>query len=132
MKDIFTSRKFWTLAIGLAVMFAAFFFPSFKLDEEAAIGLTVIVFSYILGVAVDPGPGGWRGVFGSRKFWAALVGLAVVLLKGFGVTLPAEIPQEAIIYLCVTLGTYIGGVALEGLRQSKPAPALLLPKPKKN
>jgi len=117
MKDIFTSRKFWTLVIGLLVMFAAFFFPNFKLDEEAAIGLTVIVFSYILGVAIDPGPGGWRGVFKSRKFWAAAVGLVVVLLNGFGLTLPVEIPQEAIIYICVTLGTYVAGVALEGQRK---------------
>ena len=61
MKNLFTSRKFWALVIGLVVLVVAQFVPGFKLDENAAVGLAVIVAAYIVGVAVDPGPGGWRG-----------------------------------------------------------------------
>ena len=116
MKDILSSRKFWALIIGLLVLFASFLLPSFKLDEEAAIGLVVIVAAYILGVAIDPGASGWRGVIKSRKFWGAMVGLVVVVLDGIGVKLPDAVPQDTLIYFLVVIGTYISGVALEAKR----------------
>lgn len=116
MKDLLISRKFWALVIGLALLVLLNFFPSFQIDEEAAIGFLVIIASYILGVAVDPGPGGWRGVIASRKFWAAFVGFVVLILNGFGIVLPEALPAETIIWFAALVGTYIGGVALEGYR----------------
>lgn len=113
MKDLLTSRKFWALAIGLIVMLVAQFLPGFALDEEAAVGFVIVIVSYIVGVAIDPGPGGWQGVVQSRKFWAAGIGLLVIILDGFGLGLPAELPQETLVFLCVTIGAYISGVALE-------------------
>jgi hypothetical protein len=113
MSGILTSRKFWALVIGLLLLVAVQFIPSFAVDEELAISFLVIIASYILGVAVDPGPGGWRGVLQSRKFWAALVGFAVLVLNGFGVNLPEGLPAETLIWFAVLIGTFISGVALE-------------------
>jgi len=114
MKGIFTSRKFWALVIGLVLLFIVQLFPSFTLDEELAVGYLVVIAAYILGVAVDPGPGGWRGVFQSRKFWAAVVGVFVMILSGFGVKLPVELSPETLIWFATLIGSYIGGVAIEG------------------
>lgn len=113
MKDLFTSRKFWSLLIALVVLFVGVFSPTFQLDEEQTVGLVIVVVSYMLGVAVDPGPGGWRGVLASRKFWAAGVGLVIIFTDAFGLKLPSEVTPEFLIYICVMVGTYIGGVALE-------------------
>lgn len=113
MKTLLTSRKFWALAVGLAVMVVVQLVPGFSLDEEAAVGLVIVIASYIVGVAVDPGPGGWRGVVQSRKFWAAAVGLAVMVSDGFGVRLPAEVTPDFLVWLAALIGGYISGVALE-------------------
>ena len=113
MKDLLVSRKFWALVLGLIVLIVGVAYPGFQLDEEQTIGLVIIVMTYILGVAVDPGPGGWRGVLQSRKFWAAMVGLLVIFTKAFGLSLPNEITPELLVWVCVTIGTYITGVAWE-------------------
>ena len=81
MKTLLTSRKFWMALIALTALTISAFLPGFELDQERAAGLAVIVVSYIIGVAVDPGPGGWRGVIQSRKFGAALVGLAEIAAR---------------------------------------------------
>ena len=114
MKDLFTSRKFWMTVLALLVIVISVFVPSFSIDQERGAGLAVIVVSYIVGVAVDPGPGGWAGVFRSRKFWAAAVGLTVIFLDGFGVKLPFGITEGQLADIAVVLGAYIAGVALEG------------------
>jgi len=119
MKNLLTSRKFWSLAIALLILLVGVFYPAFQIDEEQTIGLVIIAAMYILGVAVDPGPGGWRGVLASRKFWAAAVGLLIIFTNAFGLKLPNEITPEFMIYVCVIIGTYIGGVALES--KFKPA-----------
>lgn len=130
LKVLLISRKFWTLLIGLAVLVLAEFVPSFNLDQEALAGLFVVVASYMTGVAIDPGPGGWKGVVQSRKFWAAAVGLFLTLLNGFGVQLPAQLSPDFLVWACVALGAYISGVALErkylvmvpGLMPGEPLP----------
>lgn len=54
----------------------------------------------------------------SRKFWAAFVGLAVVVLKGFYPDLPLE--EDQIAGLVYVLIAYIVGTAVEdGLRASQ-------------
>jgi uncharacterized membrane protein len=114
MKTIFTSRKFWAAIIGLVLVIVAAWLPSFNLDREALVGFVVITASYIVGVAVDPGPGGWRGVLQSRKFWAATVGAALIILHASGVKLPFELSADQLTAICVTIGGYIAGVAIEG------------------
>lgn len=111
--SLFTSRKFWAAIFGLFVLLMPRIFPTFHLDVDAAAALVVVVTSYILGVAVDPGVAGWRGVVQSRKFWAALIGFAVIVLDGFNLTLPGGLTPEMLITMAVVLGGYIGGIALE-------------------
>jgi len=51
----------------------------------------------------------------SRKFWAALVGLVLVVLKGFYPDLPLD--EDQIAGLIYVLAAYIAGTAVEdGLR----------------
>ncbi|MFA5836187.1 MAG: hypothetical protein WC837_04440 [Bellilinea sp.] len=114
MKDLFTSRKFWMTVLALLVIIISAFVPSFSIDQERGAGLAVIVVSYVIGVAVDPGPGGWAGVLKSRKFWAAAVGLVVIFLDGFGVKLPLGITEAQLADIAIVLGAFITGVALEG------------------
>jgi hypothetical protein len=120
MKNLLISRKFWAMVLGLAVLIIAQVVPNFKLDTEAGAGLAVVVGSYIVGVAVDPGPGGWRGVVQSRKFYVALFGLAFMVLSGFGVIPPTWVTQDMMVEIAVMIGTLIGGIAIEGVTQPKP------------
>ena len=86
------------------------------MQTEEASGFAIVIVSYVIGVAVDPGPGGWRGVLQSRKFWAAVLGFLVVFLNAFHVELPFELTPEQLITFAVTIGSYIAGVAIEGAR----------------
>jgi hypothetical protein len=101
------------LVIGLIVLLSESIFPNFVLDTELAIGFTIIISSYILSVTIDPGPGGWRGIFLSRKFWGAVVGLVFLFLRGFGVVIPAELSPAVIEWAAVMLGAWIASIGLE-------------------
>lgn len=112
-RNLLTSRRFWTLALALLALAAQALHPSFQMDVEQAAALVIVVVSYMLGVAVDPGEGGWRGVLRSRKFWAALVGFVVIVLDGFGIALPFNLTSEQLMMAAAALGGYIAAVALE-------------------
>ena len=115
---IWQSRKFWGVVLPLVVLAVCQAFPSFHLDTEAATGCIIVIAGYVLSVAVDPGAnaGTLWGVLASRKFWAAAVGLLAMILDGFGLKLPASLPPETIIYLATAVFSYMGGVAIEGVR----------------
>jgi len=115
MKGLLTSRKFWAAVLMVIVVVLSAMVPSFEMDTEHAAGLAVVVVSYLVGVAVDPGPGDWRGVIKSRKFWAATVGFVILFLDGFGIGLPMGLSAEQLVLIAVTIGGYIAGVALEGV-----------------
>ncbi len=113
MQNLLMSRKFWAAVIGLLVIVVSAFLPSFGLDADQAAGYAIIIVAYIVGVAVDPGPGGWKGILQSRKFWAAVVGLIVMVLDSFHILLPLGLSPEQLILIAVTIGGYIAGVAVE-------------------
>ena len=61
----------------------------------------------------------WKLILGSRKFWAAVVGIAFVVIKNYVPNLP--ISEEQMIGLVVIVVGYIFGTALEdGLSSGKP------------
>jgi hypothetical protein len=122
MKDTLTSRKFWAAMFLLLVIVVSSFVPSFHMDADLAAGFAIIIVAYILGVAVDPGPGGWAGVIQSRKFWGASVGLLILILDGFGLVLPYGLTAEQLIMIAVTAGTYITGVAWEKGKTTRTLP----------
>lgn len=113
MKTLLTSRKFWVALLTLLVVVIGAFNPAFDLNVEEAAGLAIIAVAYLVGVAVDPGPGGWRGVILSRKFWAAVIGFALVWFKAFNIVLPFDLTPEQLISIAVVIGGYIAGVAFE-------------------
>jgi hypothetical protein len=53
----------------------------------------------------------WQQLIGSRKFWAALIGLALVIVKAFRPDFPLQ--EEQLTQLVYVLAAYILGVALE-------------------
>ncbi len=116
MKDLLTSRKFWAAIITIIVLIVSSIIPGFDLEADTAAGFVIIMVSYMIGVAVDPGPGGWRGVIQSRKFWGACVGLLILSLDAFHIILPLGLTPEILISIAVAIGGYIAGVAREGPR----------------
>lgn len=120
LKNLVTSRKFWALILGIAVMIIAQFMPNFQLDTEAGAALAVVVCSYIVNVAVDPGPGGWRGVLLSRKFWVAMVGFVFLFLTGFQIIPPSWVTQDMLVEIALMIGALITGFAIES--KTKPVP----------
>jgi hypothetical protein len=113
MTNLFTSRKIWIALLMLIAVLIASFNPAFDLRTEDAAGFAVVAVAYLVGVAVDPGPGGWRGVLQSRKFWAAVLGFLIVFLDAFHIALPFNLTPEILVTIAVTIGGYIAGVALE-------------------
>lgn len=113
MKSLLTSRKFWVAFIMLVLVIVSSLIPTFHMDADQAAGFAVIIVSYLVGVAVDPGQGGWKGVIESRKFWAAVIGFLVLVLDGFGLILPYGLTPEQLVMIAVTCGGYIAGVSLE-------------------
>jgi hypothetical protein len=59
----------------------------------------------------------WLALLKSRKFWAALVGLALVIVKGFDPNFPlSEDMVQNLVYVIVAyiLGTGLSDVRLNG------------------
>ncbi len=105
--------------LGLAVILAGQFLPGFKIDIGAGASLLIVVMSYLYGVSVDPGPGGWKGVIQSRKFWSAVVGFVLVILDGLHLVLPEGLTQEMLVMLSILIGGFIVSAA----KQPPPDPA---------
>ncbi|NPU89964.1 MAG: hypothetical protein HPY87_08830, partial [Fervidobacterium sp.] len=113
MDTLLTSRKFWISVLSLLVVILQVFVPSFNIDQDAATGFLIIIGTYIVSVSIDPG-NGWKEIAKSRKFWAAVAGLILVFLYGFGLVLPYDMTPEQFEQICFVIGSYIIGVSLEG------------------
>ena len=111
LSSLFTSRKFLVSLVALLVVVVTHYIPNFNLDIEGFVGLLLVVISYVFGVAFDPGQG-LSGVFKSRKFWATLIGMVFMIVRGLGY-MPVLDPEQ-VVSICVVLSGYILGVSAEG------------------
>jgi len=62
--------------------------------------------------AADTAPSKWMALLSSRKFWAAVIGLAVLILKAYKPDIP--ITEDQITGVVYVLMAYILGTAIEG------------------
>lgn len=119
---VLLSRKFWAAVIAVIMAVVVSFVPN---PPDVSKSLTEIAFiagSYILGTAVEPGaPAGQKlaALLKSRKFWAALAGLIVILYHTYVPDSP--ITDDQITTIILTLSAYIAGTGLKGyvIAQSK-------------
>lgn len=115
LKELLTSRAFWLAVIALVVIVVSTVSPTFELDKEAAAGLAVIVCSYLLGIAFDPGMPGWRGILQSRKFWAAVIGFLVMILNGFHIDLPFGLTESVFVEIALVIGGWITSMGVKDM-----------------
>jgi uncharacterized membrane protein len=113
MKYILTDKRLWLAVLMILVLIVGQFYADFDMDTDAAAGMVVIAVSYIVGLAVDPGQPGWKGVLQSRKFWAAVLGFLLMVLQGFGFGLPFDLTMEQYVTIAVTIGGLIASWAVE-------------------
>lgn len=118
MKEILSSRKFWAAGIGLLVIVVTAFLPGFPAIEQPLTDVALLVSAYILGTAAEgtrvPGTMVFQGLIRSRKFWAGMAGLAVILIRAALPNLPLD--DEQLTAIIITLSAYIFGTgAQDGL-----------------
>jgi hypothetical protein len=63
LKALLSSRKFWAMIVGLALVVVKAFRPDFPLSEDQVIPIVALLVTYILGTAIDDAG---RGI-GSRS-----------------------------------------------------------------
>jgi len=120
LKSLFTSKIFWAAVVGLVLIVVGALWPGVADDADpAAITEAVILFvAYIVGSAIDPSiipdlrpiKDKIKQLLGSRKFWAALVGTAVVIVKQIKPDFPLD--EEQITQIVWLLASYIVGVGI--------------------
>jgi hypothetical protein len=112
--SLLISRKFLAAVLGFAVVIADSFhlFPN-PLDLAALVTWVLLIMTYIVMLAKDPG-NGWRGMILSRKFWAAVLGTAMVFLRAYKVELPAGLTEDSLIGMVLVACGVIANVGIQG------------------
>ena len=122
MQTLFASRKFWAALVGLILITATAFLPTLPDINAPLVELASLVSAYILGTALEANPKPVQemiaGLVKSRKFWATLAGLLVVIIRLFKPDFPLS--DDQMIAIVLTLSTYTFGTGLQdSLLQTK-------------
>ena len=106
MFNLLQSRKFWFAFIGFVALVVNEL-TSKVIPTEEMTGLVLIIIGYLVSIALDPSYEASKlaDTLKDRKFWAAVVGIVVILATTFGKTLPLS--SENIVELAALIGTYI-------------------------
>lgn len=110
MFEILSQPNFWISFLTLVVIVVSRYFPGFTLDTNTMAGYILVAISLIWKVAQDAdiGPAGkWLRLIKSSEFVAAVVGLVLTTLYGFGINLGVSI--EELVAVVVTIVGYIFG-----------------------
>jgi uncharacterized membrane protein len=120
LKDLFKSKLFWAAIVGLALIVVGALFPGVvdSADPDQVTAAVLLIVAYIVGSAIDPSivpdlrpiKDKIKQLFQSRKFWAALVGTAVVIIKQLKPDFPLD--EEQITQIVWLLASYILGVGI--------------------
>lgn len=118
MKELLQSRKFWAAVIGLILIGITAVLPGFPGIEQQLTDVAVLVCAYILGTAAEgkrvPAGEALSGLIRSRKFWAAMAGVVVIVLRAAVPAFPLD--DEQLTAVILTLSAYIFGTgAQDGL-----------------
>jgi type III secretory pathway component EscV len=115
MSNLLRSRKFWAAAAALLMAVLIGFLPGFPDLTDPLADISALTAAYILGTAVEgrlPEPGqALRQLLRSRKFWTALAGMAVILLRGVLPDFP--IADEQVHAVILSLAAYMLGTGLQ-------------------
>lgn len=116
MQTILISRKYWAAFISLLLIIATAFLPALPDLAAPLTDLAVLTTAYICGTAVEGKPSippadTLRGLLRSRKFWGALSGLAIILLRGLVPDFP--LADEQVSAIILTLSAYIFGTGVQ-------------------
>jgi hypothetical protein len=122
MQTLLLSRKFWAALVGLVLIILTGFLPSLPDLSSPLIELTSLLSAYILGSALEraPLPAGeaLHDLLRSRKFWATLSGLGLVILRALRPDFP--LADEQITAIILTLSAYTFSTGLQdGLKQNQ-------------
>jgi hypothetical protein len=113
IKVMLSTRIFWAALVGVLMVMAKAAVPAFQFDSEALTQVLYVIGAYIFGEAFEgnqPIPGGWSDVLRSRKFWASIVGVGMVLLHAF---FPALVLDEVqIVQMVWVFVTFIAGMGI--------------------
>jgi hypothetical protein len=123
MQTILISRKFWAALISLLLVITAAFLPGLPDLAAPLTDLAVLTAAYICGTAIEGNPSAsftttLYGLLRSRKFWGALSGLVLILLRSSIPDFP--LADEQVSAIILTLSAYIFGTGVQdGLSSPK-------------
>jgi len=115
-RALLLSRAFWAALFGLVVMLLEVLLPGFPLSADQLAPVAALLAAFILGEALEGAPAApdarsaLVGLLASRKFWAALIGMACITLRAFRPDFALD--EAAAAELAALLSAYILGVGL--------------------
>jgi len=113
LQQLLRARPFWAALVGLLFLALQAAWPGFPLQAEQVSQACAVLAAYILGESVEgrrPNLDNLAALLRSRKFWAALAALLVVLLQNADPSFPLS--AEQVTDLLALVAAYVIGTGL--------------------